>query len=120
MQPIKPFSNLPAADCAVFRNPLRNVSKAFDLSAVLDKYIKFNTLFVTTADFFHESAFIIDNAVVHLLHILFPVYRYIGISFNLIVPFIKFLHLELYTVFLKIGFYVVVLFLASVKYINNR
>ena len=118
MQPIKPFSNLPAADCAVFRNPLRNVSKAFDLSAVFHQHEKFDALLIATADFFHESAFIVYNAVVHFLQVLFPVNRPAWFSFNLLVHFIKFLHLERDTMPFKIRFYVVVLFLSCVKNVH--
>ncbi|MDD7375834.1 MAG: hypothetical protein PUG41_00520, partial [Prevotellaceae bacterium] len=68
MQPIKPFRNLPAADCAVLWFPVWHIRKAFDLSAVFDQDIQLDMLFVTTAYFFHKSAFIVDNTVIHFLH----------------------------------------------------
>ena len=119
MQPIKPFRNFPAADSAVLWFPVWHICKAFNLTPVFDQNIQLDMLFVTTADFFHKSAFIVDNTVIHFGHILFAVNRSVRLALYLIVTLVKFLHLEWNTVLFKIGFYVVVLFLPAVKDINS-
>ena len=116
MQPVQPFSNFTAWNRAIFRLPFRHICKGLDLTTMFYQDNELNAFVVASPNFFVESALVVYHAVIHFLHILFPVNCQIRLFVNLIVPFVKFANFVFNSVLVKVCLYMVALLFTAVDY----